>query len=150
MFHSPSVNMSEKESLLGNHTDSTCYSSVRMHDQPPNCNDLDTTSSVNVFRSRSVLRNPSEDFYNRGIPIWRAVLLVVNAALGAGILNFPQAYAKCGGIGTALAFQMVREWFILKFIETDDSPKSIVNCRRVFVESYTLITCRYQSVSVEL
>lgn len=106
MFHSASVNMSEKESLLANHTESTRYSSVRMHDQPPNCNDLDTTSSVNVFRSRSVLRNPSEDFYNRGIPIWRAVLLVVNAALGAGILNFPQAYAKCGGIGTALAFQM--------------------------------------------
>ncbi|KAK2559615.1 putative sodium-coupled neutral amino acid transporter 7 [Acropora cervicornis] len=106
MFHSASVNMSEKESLLGNHTESTCYSSVKMLDQPPSSSDLDTTSSVNVFRSRSVLRNPSEDFYNRGIPIWRAVLLVVNAALGAGILNFPQAYAKCGGIGTALAFQM--------------------------------------------
>ena len=109
MFQSASVNTSEKDSLLGNHTESTYYSGVKMLDQPPSSSELDTTSSANVFRSRSVLRNPSEDFYHRGIPIWRAVLLVVNSALGAGILNFPQAYAKCGGIGTALAFQMVRE-----------------------------------------
>ena len=42
-----------------------------------------------------------------GLPIWRAALLVVNSALGAGILNFPQAYAECGGIATAFTIQMV-------------------------------------------
>lgn len=78
-----------------------------MLDQPVNSSDLDATSSVGVFKSRSVLQQPSEDFYHEGIPIWRAVLLVVNAALGAGILNFPQAYAECGGILTAIVIQMV-------------------------------------------
>ena len=105
--------LSEQEALLvrqnlqGYHYDSPYYSDVRMQDQSPYSNDLDTTSSVGAFRSRSVLQQPSEDFYYQGIPIWRAVLLVVNSALGAGILNFPQAYAQCGGIGTAIAIQMV-------------------------------------------
>ena len=45
--------------------------------------------------------------FAEGLPIWRAALLVVNSALGAGILNFPQAYAECGGIATALTIQMV-------------------------------------------
>ena len=42
-----------------------------------------------------------------GLPIWRAALLIVNSALGAGILNFPLAYAECGGIATAFTIQMV-------------------------------------------
>ena len=108
-----SVSLSEQQALLGkknlqgHHYDSPYYSGVRMQDQPPYSSDLDTTSSVGAFKSRSVLQQPSDDFYHQGIPIWRAVLLVVNAALGAGILNFPQAYAQCGGIGTAIAIQMV-------------------------------------------
>lgn len=109
-----SVNMSEKQSLLGNHSyDSRpYYSGVRMVDQSTNSSDLDTTTSVGVFKSRSVLQLPTEDFYHRGIPIWRSSLLVVNAALGAGILNFPQAYAKCGGIATAVTIQMCLLVFI--------------------------------------
>ena len=108
------VSLSEQQALLGktenlqgHHYDSPYYSGVGMKDQPPYSSDSDTTSSVGAFKSSSVLREPSDDFYHQGIPIWRAVLLVVNSALGAGILNFPQAYAQCGGIGTAIVIQMV-------------------------------------------
>lgn len=41
------------------------------------------------------------------VPYYRAVFLIANAALGAGLLNFPQAYMKAGGAGTALALQFV-------------------------------------------
>ncbi|KAM7438690.1 hypothetical protein ABFA07_011802 [Porites harrisoni] len=106
-----SLNYSEQQALLGSnniqgkHFRSPYYSGV-MLEQPLNASDVDTTTSVGVFKSRSVVQQPSEDFFHEGIPIWRAALLVVNAALGAGILNFPQAYAECGGIATAIVIQM--------------------------------------------
>ena len=96
----------QKELRQQQHYSSPYYSGARLLDQPFS-SDIDTTSSVGVFRSRSVLQQPTEDFYHKGIPIWRAALLVVNSALGAGILNFPQAYAECGGIVTAIIIQMV-------------------------------------------
>ena len=107
-----SLNYSEQQALLGSknvqgkHFQSPYYGGV-MLEQPLNASDADTTTSVGVFKSRSVVQQPSEDFFHEGIPIWRAALLVVNAALGAGILNFPQAYAECGGIATAIVIQMV-------------------------------------------
>jgi len=36
-----------------------------------------------------------------------SVFLVVNAALGAGLLNFPQAYHNAGGVVTAILIQAV-------------------------------------------
>ena len=42
-----------------------------------------------------------------GLPIPRAVFVVTNAALGAGMLNFPEAYGKTGGVVQALAVQAV-------------------------------------------
>lgn len=36
-----------------------------------------------------------------------AIFLVINAALGAGLLNFPQAFDQAGGIVTAIAVQGV-------------------------------------------
>ena len=108
-----SLNLSEQQALLGSKNvqgkqfESPYYSGVRMLDQPIASNDIDTTSSVGVFKSRSVVQQPDENPYSEGLPIWRAALLVVNSALGAGILNFPQAYAECGGIEPALTIQMV-------------------------------------------
>lgn len=108
-----SLNLSEQQALLGSknvqgsHFESPYYSEVRMLDQPVASSEIDTTSSVGVFKSRSVVQQPDENPYSEGLPIWRAALLVVNSALGAGILNFPQAYAECGGIATALTIQMV-------------------------------------------
>lgn len=40
------------------------------------------------------------------------VFLLVNATLGAGLLNFPQAFDKTGGIVTAVAVQLVFLVFI--------------------------------------
>ena len=42
-----------------------------------------------------------------GLPLHRAVVVVANAALGAGMLNFPQAYDKSGGLVNALTVQTV-------------------------------------------
>ncbi len=41
------------------------------------------------------------------VPPYRAVFLVTNAAFGAGILNFPQAYMNAGGVGSAISVQAV-------------------------------------------
>ena len=109
------LNLTEQQALLGpknvqgsrGHYESPYYSGSRMLDVPVSSSDLDTTSSVGVFRSRSVIQQPGDSPYVEGLPIWRAALLVVNSALGAGILNFPQAYAECGGIATAFTIQMV-------------------------------------------
>lgn len=38
-----------------------------------------------------------------------AVFLIINAALGAGLLNFPHAFDQAGGIGVALSVQAVSE-----------------------------------------
>lgn len=35
------------------------------------------------------------------------VFLIINAALGAGLLNFPQAFEQAGGIVTAVIVQAV-------------------------------------------
>jgi len=110
-----SLKLSEQQALLGaknvqgghGHYESPYYSGSRMLDVPVSSSDIDTTSSVGVFRSRSVVQQPDNSPYVEGLPIWRAALLVVNSALGAGILNFPQAYAECGGIATAITIQMV-------------------------------------------
>ena len=48
-------------------------------------------------------------FLNFSGSSWFAsVFLVVNAALGAGLLNFPQAYQQAGGVLTAIVIQAVR------------------------------------------
>ncbi len=41
------------------------------------------------------------------------IFLIVNAALGAGLLNFPSAFVAAGGVGTALVVQSVLLVFIL-------------------------------------
>lgn len=38
-----------------------------------------------------------------------AVFIVVNAALGAGLLNFPAAFNMAGGVAAGIALQMVRD-----------------------------------------
>lgn len=47
-----------------------------------------------------------------------AVFIVVNAALGAGLLNFPAAFSMAGGVAAGITLQMVREW-------GRDSPLSV-------------------------
>lgn len=37
-----------------------------------------------------------------------AIFIVVNAALGAGLLNFPAAFGMAGGVAAGIIVQMVR------------------------------------------
>ena len=98
----------EQQALLGaqnargSHYESLSHSSARKLDVS-NARELDNTLSVQQPGDKARVHVE----FVEGLPIWRAALLVVNSALGAGILNFPQAYAECGGIGTAFTIQMV-------------------------------------------
>ena len=47
------------------------------------------------------------------VPAYRAVFLIANTALGAGLLNFPQAYMNAGGIEIAVSVQIVLLIFII-------------------------------------
>ena len=101
----------EQQALLGakntrgNHYESLSGSSARMLDASASSSvrELDNTLSIQQPDGKP----PVHVEFAEGLPIWRAALLVVNSALGAGILNFPQAYAECGGVATALTIQMV-------------------------------------------
>ena len=48
-----------------------------------------------------------------GTSIIGTIFLVVNAALGAGLLNFPQAFDQAGGIEVAMIVQAVLVFFII-------------------------------------
>lgn len=43
-----------------------------------------------------------------GVSSIGAVFIVVNAALGAGLLNFPAAFSMAGGVTAGVTLQMVR------------------------------------------
>ena len=64
--------------------------------------------------SLSNLRLPLSTTFNpSGTNTLFTVFLIVNAALGAGLLNFPKAFDKAGGVGVGLAVQAVLLVFIL-------------------------------------
>ena len=63
------------------------------------------TFSRRLPRMRAVISSLPEG----DVPPYRAIFLVTNAAFGAGILNFPEAYMNAGGLGTALTVQCVSE-----------------------------------------
>ena len=47
---------------------------------------------------------------SRGVSSIGAVFIVVNAALGAGLLNFPAAFNMAGGVTAGVMLQMVRRY----------------------------------------
>lgn len=57
--------------------------------------------------------NDGEDYPDISLPsrgtasTAAAIFIVVNAAMGAGLLNFPHAFSNAGGIGSAIAMEMV-------------------------------------------
>lgn len=64
-----------------------------------------------------------------GTSWYASVFLVVNAGLGAGLLDFPAAYHQCGGIVVAISIQAVRLIFvflIMMFMQTDRTMSSAV------------------------
>ncbi|XP_033478027.2 sodium-coupled neutral amino acid transporter 7 [Epinephelus lanceolatus] len=48
-----------------------------------------------------------------GVSSWAAVFIVVNAALGAGLLNFPAAFSMAGGVTAGVMLQMFMLIFII-------------------------------------
>ncbi|XP_033972320.1 LOW QUALITY PROTEIN: putative sodium-coupled neutral amino acid transporter 7 [Trematomus bernacchii] len=48
-----------------------------------------------------------------GVSSWAAVFIVVNAALGAGLLNFPAAFNMAGGVTAGVILQMFMLIFII-------------------------------------
>ncbi|KAK1891755.1 putative sodium-coupled neutral amino acid transporter 7 [Dissostichus eleginoides] len=48
-----------------------------------------------------------------GVSSWAAVFIVVNAALGAGLLNFPAAFNMAGGVTAGVMLQMFMLIFII-------------------------------------
>ena len=69
---------------------------------PPSPNNYGTFSRE-MSRMRTVVSKLPEG----DVPPYRAIFLVTNAAFGAGILNFPEAYMNAGGLETALCVQCV-------------------------------------------
>ena len=41
------------------------------------------------------------------------IFLIINAALGAGLLNFPNAFDQAGGVEVALAVQAILVLFVI-------------------------------------
>jgi amino acid permease len=44
-----------------------------------------------------------------GSSLLTGIFLIINAALGAGLLNFPQAFDQAGGITTSIIVQAVSD-----------------------------------------
>ncbi|XP_054626703.1 sodium-coupled neutral amino acid transporter 7 [Dunckerocampus dactyliophorus] len=61
----------------------------------------------------SVQHLESEKRESRGVSSWGAVFIVVNAALGAGLLNFPAAFNMAGGVTAGVMLQMFMLIFII-------------------------------------
>ena len=75
---------------------------------------IDAGGSINTNYTRmsdhsssAVMNVQVESRGDPELPIPRAVFVVTNAALGAGMLAFPEAYGKTGGVPQALAVQAV-------------------------------------------
>lgn len=45
--------------------------------------------------------------FNSETSWWAGAFIIINAGLGAGLLNFADAYSAAGGIGVALTVQLV-------------------------------------------
>jgi len=75
---------------------------------PPSQDNYGTFSRKRPRRGAVISNLPEGD-----VPPYRAIFLVTNAAFGAGILNFPEAYMNAGGLATALTVQCILLVFIL-------------------------------------
>lgn len=73
--------------------------------------------SINSGERAWLLQSPSVDSEqlleadrrrSGGVSLLGAVFIVVNAALGAGLLNFPAAFNMAGGVTAGVMLQMVR------------------------------------------
>lgn len=67
-----------------------------------------TASHMSAFhRSTAIYATPEEG--GKGTSGIVGGLMIINAALGAGVLNFPSAFAEAGGVYTANVVQLVSQ-----------------------------------------
>ena len=92
----------------------------RLHDEPEHVtfdHDVSFTSAHDETFEDDTLpmisNLPPPTFNPGGTNTLYTVFLIVNAALGAGLLNFPKAFDEAGGIGVATAVQGVLMIFIV-------------------------------------
>lgn len=57
--------------------------------------------------SINLLRKPALTMEGPALGSFGAVFIMLKSALGAGLLNFPWAFARAGGIHSALTVEMV-------------------------------------------
>lgn len=68
-------------------------------------NEIDDEKTSLLINTKSKQRNNNSN--NQGISWYFAVFLIVNAALGAGLLNFAKAFNNAGGILAATLIHLV-------------------------------------------
>lgn len=70
----------------------------------------DSGERARLLQSPSVdsVQHLETDRQSGGVSSMGAVFIVVNAALGAGLLNFPAAFNMAGGVTAGVMLQMVR------------------------------------------
>ena len=66
--------------------------------------DVETDPENQHLLSSNTVEHKNEN----GISWYFAVFLIVNAALGAGLLNFPKSFDNAGGILVSTVFHIVR------------------------------------------
>jgi hypothetical protein len=69
-------------------------------------NEIDDEKTSLLINTKSKQRNNKNN--NQGISWYFAVFLIVNAALGAGLLNFAKAFNNAGGILAATLIHLVK------------------------------------------
>ncbi|KAI1285314.1 putative sodium-coupled neutral amino acid transporter 7 [Halotydeus destructor] len=96
------ITVSDNQPLLNDHFDDfvACNSSLA---EPR----LRNVLSEDIDATASVVLEPSPERESSYIGYSAAVFLTVNAALGAGLLNFPYAFNEAGGLHISLILQSV-------------------------------------------
>ncbi|XP_076665681.1 sodium-coupled neutral amino acid transporter 7 isoform X2 [Andrena cerasifolii] len=100
---------------------------------------LCTAPNPSSFRARQTARS--------GTGALSTIFLIVNATLGAGLLNFPQAFDRAGGIATSVITQLVLLVFITATLVILANCSEITNTssmQNMFAEFYggkALILC---------
>ena len=103
------------------------------------------TENQHLLSSNTVVHSDNQN----GISWYFAVFLIVNAALGAGLLNFPKSFDNAGGILVSTIFHIVSEFRffysiyldleILLFLFLKPKTKDInSHCYRCFIYSFIL------------
>ncbi|XP_028392393.1 putative sodium-coupled neutral amino acid transporter 7 [Dendronephthya gigantea] len=112
-------------------------------------NSINSSSDDPVLASGSSTSSRTRAY---GLPLHRAVVVVANAALGAGMLNFPEAYEKSGGLAYALTVQtclvllIIGSFFILGYCGRLRQTKNYQDTIRDYCGPIAQVVCQINVV----